>query len=182
LTTRWPGGRDDEPHGAAPEAGRSMVTGAPPQERVRWATALALFDELLLHVGPWAFVWIVAAAYLQAVIPAGSLAGLAETGGDVLVVALVAVPTYVCAASATPLAAVLLLLGISPGAVLVGLLIGPATNLDAIGMLRRGYGGRAVALGLGGVLVLGIGLGGVVNLVQVPVRLPRALLEPYEPG
>src|SRR5690606_2047328 len=32
LTTRWPGGRDDEPHGAAPEAGRSMVTGAPPQE------------------------------------------------------------------------------------------------------------------------------------------------------
>lgn len=185
LAQTWPGGHDHgeaHEHREAHEPGPTMLAGSQPPKPVRWSTALALFDELLLHIGPWAFVWIVAAAYVQTVIPAGSLTGLADSGADLLVVALVAVPSYVCAASATPLAAVLLLEGISPGAVLVGLLVGPATNLATIGMLRRGYGGRAVALGLGAVLVLATAMGGLVNLLGVPVRLPAVRGDAGEPG
>jgi len=114
---------------------------------------LASFDELLVHIAPWTAVGLVAAAYVQATLGEGSLAGLGEYGLDLLVVTLVAVPSYVCAASATPLAAVLLAKGMSPGAVLVGLLLGPATNVATIGFLRASYGLRAAVIGIGALVV-----------------------------
>jgi uncharacterized protein len=160
---------DPDADADADAAGGSMVTGAQGQPHVGWSTALAYFDELLLHIGPWALVGLVAAAYVQAVVPAGAFAGLADSGLDLLLVAFLAVPTYVCAASATPLAAVLLLKGLSPGAVLVGLLVGPATSVAALGMLRRGYGWRAMGFGLGAILLLSMGLGALINGLEVPV-------------
>ena len=43
--------------------------------------------------------------------------------------ALFGMPAYVCASGATPLVAVLIYKGASPGAVLAFLLTGPATNI-----------------------------------------------------
>lgn len=173
------GGRDES--GAHAEAERhasesAASTSTTARAKVRWTDALAYFDELLLHIGPWALVGVVAAAYVQAVVPAGSLAGLGQGGLDLVVVALLVVPIYVCAASATPLGAVLLLKGLSPGAVLVGLLVGPATNVAAIGMLRRGYGWRAVGLGLVVLVGMSVALGALVNALEVPVT-PAVVLE-----
>lgn len=163
-----------EAHDARSNDARSNDDARP---RARWSDALAYFDELLLHIGPWALVGLVAAAYVQAGIPAGSLAGFAGTGLDLVVVALLVLPIYVCAATATPLAGVLVLKGLSPGAALVGLLVGPATSVAAIGMLRRGYGGRAVALGLAVLVGVSILLGALVNALEVPVT-PIVVLEP----
>ncbi|MCA9708359.1 MAG: CotH kinase family protein, partial [Myxococcales bacterium] len=117
------------------------------------ARVYGYFDELVLHTAPWTFVGLLAAAFVQVVVSEGSLAGLAASGLDVLVIAAVAMPSYVCAASATPLAAVLVLKGVSPGAVLVGLLgcnqppppdqdepepdPGPATNAEELFSLDR---------------------------------------------
>jgi uncharacterized membrane protein YraQ (UPF0718 family) len=159
---------------AEPPAAASSSTAAHP--KVRWSDALAYFDELLLHIGPWALVGLVAAAYVQAVVPAGSLAGFAHGGLDLVVVALLVIPIYVCAASATPLGAVLLLKGLSPGAVLVGLLVGPATSVAALGMLRRGYGWRVVGLGLVVLVGVSLGLGALVNALEIPV-VPAVVLE-----
>jgi uncharacterized membrane protein YraQ (UPF0718 family) len=58
-------------------------------------------------------------------------------------VVLVSVPMYVCATSSTPFAAVMLGLGILPGAVLSFLLVGPATNLTALTVQRKILGLRA---------------------------------------
>jgi uncharacterized membrane protein YraQ (UPF0718 family) len=113
---------------------------------------LQQLDELLEHVGPWTLVGLVVAAYVEATLSEDALTGLSLFGLDVLLVSLVAVPSYVCAASATPLAAVLLVKGMSPGAVLAGLLLGPATNLATVGFLRAHFGGRATAVGLGGLI------------------------------
>ena len=52
-------------------------------------------------------------------------------------VILLGVPLYMCATSSTPLAAVLLAAGFPPGAILVFLLVGPATNLAALAVLKR---------------------------------------------
>jgi uncharacterized membrane protein YraQ (UPF0718 family) len=98
---------------------------------------LQTFDELLLRAAPWTVVGLLVAAYFVITFPAGGLAPLAERGLDLLVVALVAVPAYVCPAAATPIAAVLVGKGMSSGAVLVGLLLGPATNVATIAMLVR---------------------------------------------
>lgn len=163
-----------------PTASRSMIVpgGKPPG----WRSALGHFDELLLHTAPWTFVGLLAAAYIAAVIPGESLAPLAATGLDIVVVGLVAMPTYVCAASATPLAAVLLLKGVSPGAVLVGLLLGPATNIATVGVLRRGYGTRPVLVWVGVVLLASFALGWMVNLADIGIDAPHELGEEHHHG
>lgn len=123
-------------------------------QQASWARFVDHFDELLHHVGPFTVVGLLAAAYLQAAMPAQAVHGLAESGLDILVVSLVAVPSYVCAAAATPLAAVLIGKGFSSGAVLAGLLLGPATNLATVAFLRGAFGARAAWVGLGGLVVM----------------------------
>ena len=95
------------------------------------------------------------------------------TGLDVLLMALVAVPTYVCASSATPLAAVLWAKGLSPGAALVGLLLGPATNVATIGFLRGAYGKRATTWTLAVMVLFAFFLAGVANLTLPAVPTLR---------
>lgn len=67
-------------------------------------------------------------------------------GIDVPILALLGVPSYVCAAGATPLMAVLRHKGLSAGAAIAFLLTGPATNLTTLGMLARIHGRRTVAV------------------------------------
>jgi uncharacterized membrane protein YraQ (UPF0718 family) len=110
------------------------------------------FDELLYHIGAWTLLGLLAAAYLQATVQEGALGGIGKTGFDIVIVSFLAVPSYVCASSATPLAAVLLAKGISPGAVLAGLLLGPATNIATLAWLRKAFGLRATLCGVGGLL------------------------------
>ncbi|MFH1686215.1 MAG: SO_0444 family Cu/Zn efflux transporter [bacterium] len=50
---------------------------------------------------------------------------------------LIGVPLYICATSSTPLAAALMAAGFSPGAALVFLMVGPATNLASIAVVGR---------------------------------------------
>ncbi len=118
-----------------------------------WRSVLYHFDELLHHVGPFALVGLVLAAYVQVILPVDSVEGWAGSGLGILVISIVAIPSYVCAAAATPLAAVLIGKGFSSGAVLAGLLLGPATNLAAVGFLRRSYGPKSAWLGLAGLIL-----------------------------
>lgn len=66
------------------------------------------------------------------------------------------VPLYVCATSSTPLAAVLLGAGLSPGAILVFLLVGPATNVAGIVVMRRIIGGWSTVRYLISIVVVAI--------------------------
>src|SRR5690606_12369970 len=74
-------------------------------------------------------------------------------------------------ASATPLAAVLIAKGLSPGAALVGLLLGPATNLATLGFMRASFGARATwgasiaAVGVTWLLALGVNASGMRPVV-----------------
>jgi len=125
------------------------------------------FDELLYHIGAWTLVGLLAAAYLQAALTDGSLRFIADNGLDVLVVSLLAIPSYVCASSATPLAAVLLAKGISPGAVLTGLLLGPSTNIATLAWLRSAFGMRAMLWAVAALLGTSWSLAFVANRLLV---------------
>jgi len=128
-----------------------------------WNRFVRSFDELLQHVGPFTVVGLLAAAYLQAGLPDQAIEGLAESGLDIFIVSIVAVPSYVCAAAATPLAAVLIAKGFSPGAVLAGLLLGPATNLATVAFLRGAFGAKATWMGLGALIVTVWGVAALCN-------------------
>jgi hypothetical protein len=86
-------------------------------------------------------------------------------GADVVLLALVGLPVYVCASGATPLAAVLLSKGVSVGAVLAFLITGPTANITTLGILSRLHGPRRAAALPIVVLVLSVVLGFAANAV-----------------
>ena len=144
---------DSGPASNEASPGSQLVDAAQTVSPLNWRVrVLSAFDELLHHIGAWMILGMVAAALLEVALPKGSLAAESGPLAQYLVMTLVAVPSYVCAPSATPLAAVLIGKGVSEGAVLVGLLLGPATNVATIVFLRRWFGGRATWLGLVSVL------------------------------
>jgi uncharacterized membrane protein YraQ (UPF0718 family) len=61
---------------------------------------------------------------------------------SLLVMLVAGIPMYVCASASTPIAAAMLVKGLSPGAAIVFLLAGPATNLGSIMVLKKFLGSR----------------------------------------
>ncbi len=59
---------------------------------------------------------------------------------------LISMTVYICATASTPLVAALMAQGLSPGAGMLILLAGPATNLASLSVLVKVLGGRATAL------------------------------------
>ena len=80
-----------------------------------------------------------------------------------VVMALIGVPMYICALASTPIAAGLLFSGVSPGATLVFMLVGPATNIATMGLVKRELGNRALAAYLGSVVGVGFAFGYLTN-------------------
>jgi uncharacterized protein len=110
----------------------------------------------------WILTGLLLSAMLMPYVDADWIASL-PAGIDVPIAALIGLPLYVCATGSTPLAAMLLVQGLSPGAVLALLLTGPATNVTTFGVLAKLHGARtatvfAVAMWLGAV-----GLGYIAN-------------------
>ena len=73
----------------------------------------------------------------------------------------IAVPMYVCATASLPIAAALMLSGVSAGAAFVFLSAGPATNIVTIGVVKKMLGSRSVYIYLGSIVIgsLAFGLG-----------------------
>jgi len=75
----------------------------------------------------------------------------------------IAIPVYTCASASTPIAAALILKGLDPGAALVFLLAGPATNLGAVIILLKILGTRVVTIYLASIAVVSVVAGYVLN-------------------
>ena len=130
------------------------------------------FGEVVDDTAPWIVLGMGAAALIAPFLSAEWLAKI-PSSVEVVFFALLGIPTYVCASGATPLVAVLIFKGVSPGAALAFLLTGPATNLTTFGVLARLHGPR-VAAGFGAgimamAVALGYGVNGVLDLPPPPV-------------
>ncbi|MYD45889.1 MAG: hypothetical protein F4W92_06015, partial [Gammaproteobacteria bacterium] len=67
---------------------------------------------------------------------------------------LMGVPLYICASASTPIAAAWVLKGVSPGAALIFLMTGPATNTTTIAMILKQFGARFAAIYVSSVVVV----------------------------
>ena len=67
---------------------------------------------------------------------------------------LVGIPLYICASASTPIAAALVAKGFSPGAALVFLMTGPATNTGTIAIVVRQFGTRFASVYVGVVVAV----------------------------
>jgi uncharacterized membrane protein YraQ (UPF0718 family) len=87
------------------------------------------FVTLPRDIGPAILVGLIIAALISAFVPENFFAEYLGTGFFAMVVMMLAgIPVYVCASASVPVAAALILKGITPGAALVFLMTGPATN------------------------------------------------------
>ena len=85
--------------------------------------------------------------------------------GSMLIMLGVGIPIYICATASTPIAATLILQGVSPGAALVFLMTGPATNVTSLTVLTRVLGRRATAVYLASIAICAVGFGLLVDWI-----------------
>jgi uncharacterized membrane protein YraQ (UPF0718 family) len=88
-----------------------------------------------------------------------------------VIVIAIAIPMYVCATASLPIAAGLMLSGVSAGAAFVFLSAGPATNTVTIGVVKKMLGSRSLMIYLGsiivGSIVFGLGLDYLFSASQI---------------
>ena len=82
------------------------------------------------------------------------------------------IPMYVCATASVPVAAVLLAKGISPGAALVFLMAGPATNAATIAVIRNSLGSRSFYIYLFSIVTGALLFGALINFLPPQIFLP----------
>ncbi len=134
------------------------------------------FHELLDDISYWLVLGMVLSGIVAAVLPA-DLIEQHLSGGliSMLAMLLISIPLYTCASSSTPLAAALVLKGLSPGAALVFLLAGPATNLSSLVVLLKALGTRVVAVYLSVVVGMALLAGWALDFAYSALAIhPRA--------
>ena len=130
------------------------------------------FVELLNDIAWWLIAGILVAALISTFIPVTFFDQHLDSGFlSMLIMLVVGIPIYMCAASSTPVAAALILKGLSPGAALVFLLAGPATNAGTIAAVGKFLGKKMMFIYLGTIAVvsicLGIGLNELYDILQI---------------
>ena len=112
-----------------------------------WAGFKFAVDDLWGDLAGWFFAGLLLAGFITAVIPNEIMTSYLGGGlHSMLIMLLIGVPMYICATASTPVAAALILKGVSPGAALVFLLVGPATNITSLSVLFGLLGKRATAI------------------------------------
>jgi uncharacterized membrane protein YraQ (UPF0718 family)/copper chaperone CopZ len=106
---------------------------------------------ILRTIWGWIVFGVVVSAAIEVFVPQEWLTGLTAYGAivPVLVALAISLPLYVCSTASVPIAAALVAGGMPPGAALVFLMAGPATNVATIGAVFRALGGRALTVYLG---------------------------------
>lgn len=120
-----------------------------------------LFDKVLF----WLCIGLVFAASIKTFVPVSFLAEWGSGLPAMLVMLLVGIPMYVCAIASTPIAAGLLLAGVSPGTAMVFLMAGPATNISTMGVIGKELGRRSLMAYLTGVGVIALITGFIVDFL-----------------
>ncbi len=91
------------------------------------------------------------------------------------VMVLVGVPLYICASASTPIAAALVAKGFSPGAALIFLMTGPATNTSTIAIIVNQFGVRFASVYTGAVIVVTVILGILIDWIFIATGITLAV-------
>jgi uncharacterized membrane protein YraQ (UPF0718 family) len=126
------------------------------------------FGDLWKDMAGWFLFGLLLAGLITVIIPEDIFRTYLGSGLSAMLLMLaVGIPLYICATASTPIAAALILKGVSPGAALVFLLAGPATNLAALTVLVGTLGKRATAIYLAAIAVCSVLFGLAVDQVYV---------------
>jgi uncharacterized membrane protein YraQ (UPF0718 family) len=124
------------------------------------------FSDLWEDIAKWFLFGVLLAGFITVLIPDDIFSRYLGSGLSAMLLMLaIGIPLYICATASTPIAAALILKGVSPGAALVFLLVGPATNVASLTVVTGILGKRATAIYLGTIAVSAVFFGLVVDQI-----------------
>lgn len=122
------------------------------------------FFDMMQSIGRWLLIGLVVAALITVLLPDDFFSTYARWPLlNMFVIVLVAVPMYVCATGSIPIAAALMLKGMSPGCALVLLMAGPAANVASMFVVNNAFGRKATVVYLLSIIGGAIGFGVLVD-------------------
>lgn len=122
------------------------------------------FFEMMQNIGKWLVIGLVVATLITVLVPDDFFSTYARYPLlNMLVVVLIAVPMYVCATGSIPIAAALMLKGMSPGCALVLLMAGPAANFASMLVVSQSMGKKATLCYLASIVLGAVGVGVLID-------------------
>ena len=141
------------------------------------------FKKLVKHVFRYGFIEI-ADDILFALLVGVALGGVLFLAipGDLMsneyarwlsypIMVLIGIPLYICASASTPIAAALVAKGVSPGAALIFLMTGPATNTGTIAIIVSQFGTRFASIYVAAVIAVTVILGIAIDALLLAAGL-----------
>ena len=133
------------------------------------------YGRMISDTAKWLVIGLVAATVITAVVPQEFFLRWGDGLLAMIIMVIVGLPMYICATASTPVAAGLLFAGISPGAALVFMLTGPATNIATMGVIREQLGNKSLVAYLIGVIGTAIACGLAMNALYATFGWPLQL-------
>ncbi|WP_068473880.1 permease [Saccharicrinis aurantiacus] len=122
------------------------------------------FNEFLMDIAKWLIIGLLIAAALATIIPDNFFIQYINNEPlSMLMVLLASIPLYVCATASVPIAAILMMKGLSPGAALIFLMAGPATNAATITVIKKVFGNKTLFSYLFSIIGGAIAFGFLIN-------------------
>ena len=135
--------------------------------RVRSLLSYA-FVEMMEDIGKWLIIGLVIAGIITAAVPDSWFTAFQDnTLYSILFVLLFSIPMYLCATGSIPIALALMMKGLTPGAALVLLMAGPASNVASILIINKVLGRKTLAIYLFSIIT-----GAIVFALGIDYLLP----------
>ncbi len=136
-----------------------------------WRVLKYAYFKMIQDIGGRLVIGLLVAALIQVAIPDEFFLHFgSQPLLQMLVILVVAVPMYICSTGSIPVAAALIMKGLSPGAALVMLMAGPAVNLASILVVRKAMGRQFTWIYLLVIVVFSILFGLLVNAIGITVK------------
>ncbi len=141
--------RGDAADAAAPSTETSRRDGG-------WLPALYRHGlDIIRSIWRWLVFGVFVSAVITVFLPPDALSGVGTMGilASCFAALAISLPLYVCATASVPIASALVASGLPPGAALVFLMAGPATNVATMGAIYRRFGVRVLSIYLATIVV-----------------------------
>lgn len=133
------------------------------------------FVTLPAMLAVWLAIGLALSAAAATFIPTDAMTRFGSGPAAMFVALLIGLPIYVCATSSTPLAKALVVAGLSPGAALVFLLAGPATNTTTMMWVLKDLGGRALVIYITVIAIVAVGFGFLFQVLSPSIAVAMGL-------
>ena len=122
------------------------------------------FIEMIQDIGKWVIFGLVVAAIITIAVP-DDFFGIFDGYPllNMILILFLSIPMYLCATGSIPIAAALMLKGLSPGAALVLLMAGPATNMATILVINKVLGRKTLIIYLLTIVAGAMGFGLIID-------------------